>query len=393
MSERIKETTCDLVVIGAGMAGMAAALFAARRRIAALQVGMAAQLGFASGLLDLLGVHPAADTRVLEDPWQGIEQLRLDEPNHPLALLPGATIRKALDIILDFLKNSAYPYMAGPQKNVRILTPAGTIKPTYAVPHTMAYGPHALANKASCLLVDFNRLRGYSARQIALSLSARWPGLRPLSIDFPELQGELYTERMARALDSAGCREALISAIRPHIGNAQAVGLPAVLGIYRTVQVMAEMQQGLGVPVFEIPTMLPAITGLRLQEIFENRLPAMGITVFQQQRVLSARRQSDGRWALDVGREEALQRVVTRSVLLCSGRFLGQGLHAERRGIHETIFDLRARAQQQFPAAARLPGQAGADPGHGWQGGGGGVLREGHGAHRQPRVPDCEPPI
>ena len=49
---------CDLVIIGAGMAGMAAALFSGNRNIKTVQVGITSEIIFASGLLDLMGVHP-----------------------------------------------------------------------------------------------------------------------------------------------------------------------------------------------------------------------------------------------------------------------------------------------------------------------------------------------
>lgn len=352
MVAQIKHTACDLLIVGTGMAGMAAALFAAQGRIDALQIGMTSEIGFASGLMDLLGVHPVDAGTIVADPFRGIEQLQRDEPDHPYARLQIADIREAMRLVLIFLKESGYPYTAAPSQNAMMLTPVGTLKPTYAVPHTMAHGPVAWENKAPCLLVDFKRLRGFSARQIALTLAGCWPDLRPLSIEFPEeIQGELYTERMARSLDAAECRNRLITAVQPHLGGVQAVAFPAVLGVYRTVQTMADIQQGLGVPVFEVPTMLPAITGLRLQEIFEKCLPALGIRTLRQQRVLAARRQSEEGWELDVGSDRtATQRVTARSVLLCSGRFFGRGLHAERRGIRETIFDLPVVQPEQRAA-------------------------------------------
>ena len=54
-----RDISCRLLVIGAGMAGMAASLFAARRGIDTVQVGLSSTIPFASGLLDLLGVYPA----------------------------------------------------------------------------------------------------------------------------------------------------------------------------------------------------------------------------------------------------------------------------------------------------------------------------------------------
>ncbi len=342
MKADMKETTCDLMIIGTGMAGMAAALFAAQSGVDTVQAGMVGEINFASGLLDLLGVHPVENRRALDNPWQGLERLRRDEPLHPYARVTDDTIRTAFKTVTAFLEAHGYPHHYVPDKNLTIITPAGTVKPTYAVPHTMAYGATAFADKLPCLLVDFRGLKGYSTRQIAGSLIARWPDLRTVHLDFPGLDGsaELYTEQMARALDLDQTRQQLVAAIQPHLASAQAVGLPAILGMYRTRQTMDAIQQGLGVPVFEIPTMVPAVTGLRLREIFEQNLPKLGVRPFYNRRVLAVKRMPDGTWTFDLGRNETEIRVTAGSAVLCSGRFFGKGLHADRQGIRETIFNL-----------------------------------------------------
>ncbi|MBI5896518.1 MAG: FAD-binding protein, partial [Desulfobacterales bacterium] len=167
MSSKVNQISCDLIIIGTGMAGMAAALFAARQGLDAVQVGITGELGFASGPLDLLGVHPVAEGRILEDPWQGIAALGRDEPLHPFAKLELGVIRQAMNAFLDFLKTGGYPHTTLGQRNMTLITAAGTRKPTYAVPHTMQHGPAALARQVSCLLVGFEGLKGFSARQIA----------------------------------------------------------------------------------------------------------------------------------------------------------------------------------------------------------------------------------
>ena len=50
--------------------------------------------------------------------------------------------------------------------------------------------------------------------------------------------------------------------------------------------------------------------------------------------------EGEDRFLLDVGAEKIDFKVRSKGVILASGRFLGKGLHAERKQIRETVFDL-----------------------------------------------------
>ncbi len=336
----INTIKCNLMVIGSGMAGMAAALFAAQHKIDTLQVGITGEINFASGLMDLLGIHPLEKGMRWADPWAGIQQLVRDEPQHPYAHIPIAHIRRAMESCLAFLDHAGLPYACLDPRNAQVVTPAGTVKTTYAFPKSMAAGVEALAKQKPTLMVDFWGLKGYSARQIIETLGQRWPGLQHVRIAFPGAKGELYTEHAARALDQHENRKLLIGAIQPHVGSAQAVGVPAVLGIYRTMDILKDLEQALGVPAFEIPTMVPAITGLRLREAFEQQLPQLGVRTYYQQKVLEAQVASDDEFHFLVGNQTPELYVEARGVILASGRFFGKGLRADRKRIRETLFDL-----------------------------------------------------
>jgi glycerol-3-phosphate dehydrogenase subunit B len=336
----LKTIACDLLIIGSGMAGMAAALFAVRSKIDTVQVGVTGQINFASGLLDLLGIHPLDKGVRRADPWTGIERLVRDEPQHPYARLTLDQIRQAMEACLEFLDEAGLPYATSGRRNCQVVTPNGTVKTTYAVPKSMAAGVTALENQTPALLVDFSGLKGYSARQIVETLGPRWPELRSARIEFPGSTGELYTEHAARALDRVETRKQLAARIVPHIGSAQAVGLPAVLGIYRSMDVLDDLERLLKLPVFEIPTMLPAVTGLRLRETFEQQLPRLGVRAYYQQKVLEAQVLSDNTFRFLVGAQKPEIKIKARGAILASGRFFGKGLRADRFRIRETIFDL-----------------------------------------------------
>ena len=184
-TEKSNAVTCQLMVIGAGMAGMAAALFAARRGISTVQAGFTGETLYASGLFDLYGVAHGSTRELIDDPWQGLKQLEQSYPEHPFCRVSAPQIRSAMDLLTDFLGDAGHPYAGYPNKNARLITPVGTIKRTYRVPETMWAGVQALEEKAPCLIVDIHGLRGFSAAQIVRTLKLSWPGLRAASIDLP----------------------------------------------------------------------------------------------------------------------------------------------------------------------------------------------------------------
>ncbi len=331
---------CDLMVIGAGMAGMAAANFAADRGISTIQVGITGEIIYASGLLDLLGVHPIAEKRTWTDPWAAIKALRKDQPNHPYARLKSKIIETAVAEYMTNLNEAGLPYRCQKAQNTEVLTPAGTVKLTYGVPQSMWAGTRAWKKKWPCLIVDFKGLKGFSARQICEVLKDQWPNLRCGQIKWPEIQGEVYAERLARQLELPQHRQFLAQTLKTVISREKAVGLPAVLGIQKTSQIVADLEKTIGCPVFEIPTLPPAITGIRLREALVKQLSEKGVRTLYQMKVLQAQFSKSGGFVLDIGQTTAELTVQAKAVILASGRFIGQGLSADRTNIKETIFDL-----------------------------------------------------
>jgi glycerol-3-phosphate dehydrogenase subunit B len=298
-------------------------------------------MAFASGLLDLMGVHPVVEKKSWRDPWTAIDALVRDEPRHPYARIKTGDIHAAFDEFLGFLDESGLFYCRHRQRNSVVLTPVGSAKLTYAVPESMWAGAAALAAKTRCLLVDFEGMKDYSARQIAAVLRNTWPTLRTARVAPPETGGEheVFTARLAQALELPQNLHKLTEAIQPHVKDAQAVGLPAVLGLKRTPQIVADLEARFGVPVFEIPTLPVSVPGQRLKETLESKLPAKGIRAFMQQEVMAARVDGDG-FRLDISDLQTTQHIKSRAVILASGRFLGGGLYARRQRIQESIFDL-----------------------------------------------------
>ncbi|MFQ5485752.1 MAG: glycerol-3-phosphate dehydrogenase subunit GlpB [Desulfobacterales bacterium] len=337
-----ESVTYDLAVIGVGMAGMAASLFGASRGLSIVQIGGTREIIFASGLFDLFGVHPVEKGHLWEDPWAAVDAVASDRPNHPYARMKKEDIRAAFDEILSAFQKTDLNYCRHQNRNAKLLTPIGTIKTTYAVPKSMWKGVNALKEKDSCLLIDIQGLKGFSGGLIKDVGKDRWPGLSHHRIVFPgtEHLSEVYAEHMANALVLSQNREKLARIVRPLVKDARSVGMPAILGLYRPDNVVADLERMIGLPVFEIPTMPPSVSGLRLKEAFERQLRSLGVTYFSRKKVLEARQGTGGDFEFGIGSTSIEQRVKSKGAILASGRFLGGGLHADRDRISETIFDL-----------------------------------------------------
>jgi glycerol-3-phosphate dehydrogenase subunit B len=333
---------CDLCVIGSGMAGLGAALFATQKGLDTLVVGRTGEIIFATGFLDVMAVHPVEEGRIWEDPWACVAQLTRDQPQHPYARISPQNIRSALDTAVGFLERNGLAYSGHSDRNTFVLTSIGTFKPTYRLPKTMAAGVEAYQRRAECLLVDIKGLKGFSATQIAATAGPDWPGLRTARIEFLEAStsSDVFAERIARSLEAPSHREKLAALIRPHVQGAEAVGLPAILGIAEPTAVMEDLQRWLNVKVFEIATIPPGVTGLRLKEAFERGLMALGTRLCLENKVFKAEASPAGDFRLYLGRSDSEEVLEARSVLVATGRFMGGGLKADRNAVSEALFDL-----------------------------------------------------
>ena len=331
----------DLAVVGAGLAGNAAAMFGRRRGLSVVMCGDTGESYFASGLFDLLGAHPSDAGHFLEDPWAGIAALQHDCPEHPYARMPLKLIEEAVAAWLDRLAVCGLPYRTRSGRNALVLTAAGTAKPTYGVPETMWPGVAALDEGRPCLVVGFAGMREFSAHQIAAVAARRWPRLTPVSLVFPDSRRgvDLSPEAMAMAMAREEVREQLARDLRQAAGDAAAVGLPAVLGREPGGRLWRDLTARTGKPIFEIATLPPSVPGLRLREALVERLRRDGVQLDLPGRALGVKMDGGG-FSLTLATVLGEKTVTARALVLATGRFLAGGLAADRGRVTEPLLDL-----------------------------------------------------
>lgn len=340
MKRKTRRVSTQLAVIGTGIAGFAATLFARDRGVEVAQFGHSGAMAYTTGYLDLLGAQGGA---AVEDPWSALDELRRQAPDHPLARLTTAEIRAAFTRFAAALGEMGLAYTPPGDRNLPALLPFGVVKPTLSVPATMLPGIEAQRTGAPTLIIEFEGLQGFSAAQFQVNMGARWPGLRIARLSFPGMENrQLFPEVMARALETREAREQLAALIRPRLDGATHVGLPAILGVHAPDATRAEIERLTGATLFEIPTIPPGVAGIRLRELFEREFPARGV---QLEPNLKVSRLAFGAEAATLylrGPMEDLE-VEAQAVILATGRFLSGGLRSDRNRLSETLLGLPVR--------------------------------------------------
>ncbi len=338
MTKETRIYQSELAVIGAGLSGCAATIFALARGIKTTQIGNTGALAYTSGYFDLLG---ALEGQFLKDPWSGLQQLREQDATHPYAKLTDQEILQAFNEFVVALDEMGLSYTMPADLNHLGMLPAGACKPTFCMPCTMQKSTLAMSSKARVLIIDFEGLQGFSAKEIVSNLKSQWPQLRSHRLTFPQMEtgAQVFPEVMARAMEVAKTREELANKIKAVAGDAEYIAMPAMLGIHKPDVIHAEIEKLLGLSVFEIPTIPPAVAGIRLRELLEQQLSKQGASIVTQQKVQR------------VSFEEKLIRlflhdsygpleVEANHVVLASGRFLSGGLISDQNSIKEALIGL-----------------------------------------------------
>ncbi len=335
------ELHTDLTVVGSGMAGLASACFAADRGFSVSLVGRMGATGFSSGLLDLLGAFPGEGFR--GNPWQALQELETRFPRHPLNKVEAGKIAYALERFCEVLAGQGLGYKGFRESNVLVPTQLGTVRPAYRVPHTMWTGIEAFHQGRPCLLLDIEGMKDFDAEGMASSLAGSWPKARSDCICVPGfgLSREAPPLLLAYSLENGQVLREVASSVASRLKPSEVAGFPAVLGVHQPDRIMEKLQDMIGAPVFEVPTMPNTVPGTRIGEAFRSYfLPGERIRFLVPGRIHRAREQVDGDFRLEV--EDGVEQRLLRSsaVILASGRFLAQGLQGGREKILEPLFDL-----------------------------------------------------
>jgi glycerol-3-phosphate dehydrogenase subunit B len=330
----------DVVVVGGGLAGTAAALSAARAGASVRLVShKKSTLRHASGLVDVLGYPPGGEGPVA-DPFAAVPDLPAD---HPYSKVGVDAVREGL-ALFDAATGDAYRG-AHTDRNALLPTHGGTVKPTARYPAGAAHG--VASDDRSTLVVGFRSLPDFDARMVADHLDAAGVPFDVAGVEVPfpgSFRDDARITRLAKALDvdeavdGSRTRAALARAVEPHLDGAERVGFPAVLGDGRADAVRADLADRLGADVFEVPAGPPSLPGLRLEDRLIAALDDAGVAMSTGNPVVDYETDGDRLTAVEVDRNGRRVPLHGDAFVLATGGLVGKGIDSGREGVREPVF-------------------------------------------------------
>lgn len=338
----------DLLVIGAGLSGLMAAYHAAKSglRVRVVAKGLGA-LHWDAGTIDVLGYLPGREGTVTRP----IEQLARLDPSHPYSLVDQADIRTALERFTALTAELHLPYHSAAVvgENILLPSPLGAARPVFLAPAAQHTG--ALSRLEPMLIVGFGGLRDFYPALIAENLGKLGYAARAAFLPFALLsnRSDANTVHLARELDDPARRRNLALALKQLVKPEERVGLPAIIGLEDHPATLADLQQQVGAPIFEIPTLPPSVPGIRLYQALRKRLLQLGVRVEAGMEAIGF--SSDGgeniQWVETATSARPLKHRA-KAYLLATGGILGGGFDSDHTGrVWETVFDLPLTIPQQ----------------------------------------------
>jgi glycerol-3-phosphate dehydrogenase subunit B len=331
----------DSIVIGAGLAGLVTAIRLAEegQKVLVLATGVGST-HLAPGTIDVLGYWPER----VDSPAEVLPDFTAAHPEHPYAGMNLPLMSAAVEWLKSHVR--AFDYVGSLDRNLLLPTAVGALKPSAIVSETMAAGDVTggaqLVVAGPVQLKDFypayaaDNLDGTSLDDGCI-VTARAVELQP------DVGGDSDVTPLswARRFEDPEFRKLAIEELTPHGHGASAIGLPAVLGLAEARMVWQELQDGIGCPVFEIPTLPPSVPGMRLFGALKGALQKAGATLVLGGRVIGAERSGariTGVISDSAGRPKLHE---GSTFVLATGGFSSGGLEMDSHGhVRESVFGL-----------------------------------------------------
>lgn len=300
-----------------------------------------------TGEIDLLGRSNTGRSntdspKLILDPWRELDKLSC---LHPYRKLGPEGVRQTLSAFTSLLAAEGHDMVSLGQYNMLLPSAIGSLRPVYMAPRASAKGE--VWQQGKMLVVGINQYHHFCPGIIAENLTK---GIRSLGmnskVEWFSVELDLDPQRSVTSYDLAlwleqpGNTKLLAQRLKPGLGTAGRVGFPAVLGLEQHPLILEQLEQELGIPVFEIPTLPPCIPGVRLYRMLTNLLRKREIEVITGYPVVAADTQGERVSQVEVASPGHALSYQANNFILATGSFAGGGLISGHGWVREAIFDL-----------------------------------------------------
>ena len=328
-----------VVVVGAGLAGLVAGVRLAQlgAQVSVVSKGSGG-LRLSTGTVDVLGYAPDR----VDDAAAAVARIAGERPDHPYSRLGGV-----LDEALGWFRGivaGLRPEGDG-RRNLLVPTAVGVARPTAVAPAAIAAG--RLDRPQRFAVAGLHSLRDFFPALLADNLPRAGLGhpveARPLMLSWSGRPGwaDVATTVHARALDAPAERARLADELRPMIEPGETVLLPAVVGLARSAEAWDDLQERLGAPVAEVPTIPPSVPGIRMEALLVAALRAAGGELGLGPAASRNGGDRGQETAVRVHQHARPRKIPADAVVLATGGFASGGIDLDSHGhLRETVAGL-----------------------------------------------------
>jgi len=348
----------DCVIIGGGLAGLTCGIRCAEEGLRTVIIsGGMNSLHFSSGSIDLAGF--TENGSVVKKPFEYIKGTAAKKKEHPYTRVGIPTIRKSLDFFKEKIFFEGITLNHNSDYNHFHVTAIGAVKPTYLSQESVfsSRGKDIIKSGAKIAILNFKGFRDYYPEQTAANLKQH-----PLFKNSELILGDislpyyLHTEKnlhefrstdIARIFETERYLPRIADEIKRAAGDADAVSLPAFIGINNYREIRGKLEAMTGKFIYEIPTLPPSILGLRIDHAVKNSFFKHGGEYIAGKKIESSVITKGIVESIITGSRGTSSEIKAKYYVLASGSFFSGGLQSGVSSISEPVFDLKVKGDSK----------------------------------------------
>lgn len=334
----------DIVVVGAGVAGLAAALTAARQgaSVSVLSYG-AGVLSIGSGTIDFLGYDNGK--LITDNPFDHLKNL---PANHPYNLVGNEVLTDSFNAFMDICAENGLKMSISPDgRNKTVVSVMGTLRPTYISSEASDAGGIFESERIGIASVEWLK---DCEPSLAVKQLKSYDSLKNKSIETEVLKSPFgITHRAINCLDLArfvdkeeGFRW-LMEALDPLCGKYDMLLIPPICGVSSHEDCFMKLRS-LGSNIVEMSSIPPGVGGVRIRRAAYKTANSVGVSFSENCFVARAKTGGDKCLSLVAQHNDIAGALETEyfadKFIIATGGTLGGGIRVSPGKLKETIFGI-----------------------------------------------------